>query len=98
MLAKSDSACVRTAIQHFDVAPWCASLEVVSVVGKLALVGPSFGLLRAIPHGPDIPLAEPFGTLLLAVPLLTRLVGSLFAVNGYERLVAIALSSLTPPG
>jgi len=71
------------AMQRFDVAPWSTSLKVVSIVGTFVLLGVTYGLYRAVPHGTRVPFAETFGTVILAVPPVILVIAALYVVKGY---------------
>jgi hypothetical protein len=70
--------------QRFEVAPWSTSVKAVSVLATLVLAGVALLLLRAVPRGTRVPLANSAGSALVAVPCLILLVALLFVVTGYE--------------
>ncbi len=74
----------RQSVQRFEAAPWTATLQVVSAIGTIVLLGICYALYRTIPHGTRVPFAETFGTILLFMPPLILAVALLFVVRGYE--------------
>jgi hypothetical protein len=71
-------------MQRFDAAPWPTSLKASSFIATVLLVGASYAVIRAIPHGTRAPFAETFGTLIAFVPPLIALTALLYVVRGYE--------------
>jgi hypothetical protein len=71
-------------MRRFETAPWPISLKVVSGLATIVLAGATYVLIRDIPQGTQAPFAESFGLALTAIPLLTAVIASLFAVRSYE--------------
>ncbi len=69
---------------RFEVAPWPARLSVVSAIATAVLLGVVCALYLGIPRGTQVPFAETFATLLVAIPLVILFTAILFVVSGYD--------------